>query len=211
MVAVGSVAANQNELPRSKLSAYAVALGERIDMRQLRGVRLSADSIMLRVDHGCYAIAFRYGCVVMFDLSEAQRDELLDSLQSAVVTRFESPETELAEFNVASESAKERPAPAGDNEVALPDRSVETLQIVADVLAESVELAHYETKIAESFDRVEPLAVELERSGRIDGLGSGYLLPTLRYYEQPSSGAPSAAPVAKTPISQPQVSLGLRF
>jgi uncharacterized Rmd1/YagE family protein len=168
MVAAGAIPTRSGVAQRAKLAVYAAALGERIDMRSIQGERLSADSVMLRVaDHG-YAIAFRYGCVVMFELTENQRSALLETLAPSVVTPFETNETEAAEFAVAGEPANDRPAPAGDKEVALPDRSVETLQIVADVLAESVELAHYESKIADSFDRVEPLAVELEQSGRVD-------------------------------------------
>src|SRR5690606_41591986 len=49
----------------------------------------------------------------------------------------------------------------------LADASVERLQVLADVLSESVLLSHYERKIAGDFDRIEPLAAELDRSGRI--------------------------------------------
>ena len=45
--------------------------------------------------------------------------------------------------------------------------SVERLQIVADVLGKSALLSLYERSVANDFDRIEPLAAELDRSGRI--------------------------------------------
>lgn len=42
---------------------------------------------------------------------------------------------------------------------------MDRLQIVADVLAKSVVLAHYEEAIAEVFDAIEPLAEDLTKSG----------------------------------------------
>jgi len=44
---------------------------------------------------------------------------------------------------------------------------VERLQIVADVLGKSALLSLYERSVANDFDRIEPLAAELDRSGRI--------------------------------------------
>ena len=46
---------------------------------------------------------------------------------------------------------------------------LEKLQLVADVLSKSALLGHYETRIAGDFDRIEPLALELERNGRLRG------------------------------------------
>jgi uncharacterized Rmd1/YagE family protein len=43
------------------------------------------------------------------------------------------------------------------------------LQLVADILAKSLVLSHYETRIAENFDRIEPLAAMLRENGRAGG------------------------------------------
>jgi uncharacterized Rmd1/YagE family protein len=45
------------------------------------------------------------------------------------------------------------------------------LQLVADILAKSLVLAHYETRIADLFDRIEPLAVTLCDKGRAGASG----------------------------------------
>jgi uncharacterized Rmd1/YagE family protein len=47
--------------------------------------------------------------------------------------------------------------------------SLERLQLIAEALSKSALLAHYEARLAADFDRIEPLAVQLERRGRIRG------------------------------------------
>ena len=51
--------------------------------------------------------------------------------------------------------------------VHLESLSVERLQVIADVLSKSVLLAFYESSIAANLERMERLAGELERTGRI--------------------------------------------
>ena len=51
----------------------------------------------------------------------------------------------------------------------LEDAAVERLQVVADIVSKSALLSLYEKRVAGEFDRIEPLAVELDRSGRIPG------------------------------------------
>ncbi len=49
------------------------------------------------------------------------------------------------------------------------------IQLIADVLAKSLILSHYETSIAIGFDRIEPMAETLRRRGRL-GIGGKPLL-----------------------------------
>ena len=51
----------------------------------------------------------------------------------------------------------------------LEDAAVERLQVVADIVSKSALLSLYEKRVAGEFDRIEPLAAELDRSGRIPG------------------------------------------
>ena len=50
--------------------------------------------------------------------------------------------------------------------IVLRERTIERLQLGADVLAKNLVLAHYETRIAAIFDRIEPLAATLRKKGR---------------------------------------------
>jgi uncharacterized Rmd1/YagE family protein len=53
-----------------------------------------------------------------------------------------------------------------DSTLTLKEATVERMQLIADCLAKSLMLAHYETRIATIFDRIEPLAAALRRRGR---------------------------------------------
>ncbi|NIR58262.1 MAG: hypothetical protein GWO02_01435 [Gammaproteobacteria bacterium] len=52
-----------------------------------------------------------------------------------------------------------------DGRLMLQAANTERLQVVADVLAKSVVLDHYEQRVADAFDQVEPIAVDLQRFG----------------------------------------------
>jgi uncharacterized Rmd1/YagE family protein len=79
--------------------------------------------------------------------------------------RYDSPEFEELEVRVDAARAE------GLQEGALTVQSgsVERLQLIAEALSKSVLLGHYETRLAGDFDRIEPLALELEQRGRVRG------------------------------------------
>jgi len=62
-----------------------------------------------------------------------------------------------------------RPEGLQDGALVLQSASLERLQLVAEALSKSVVLGHYEARIAADFERIEPLALELERHGRVRG------------------------------------------
>ena len=88
-----------------------------------------------------------------------------------VWNRYEKPETEDV---AACIDPAVREGMQGDA-VYFESMSVERLQIVASVLSKSAALATYESRVAQNFDRIEPLARNLERKGRIIA-GSSELL-----------------------------------
>ncbi|MEJ2685628.1 MAG: RMD1 family protein [Gammaproteobacteria bacterium] len=149
---------------RSRLRARAVFLGERIDVRALEDIhRLASAPLAVQAgEHGC-AVVFRYGAVVTFGLQPMEELTFMQSLQTLVTDSFEAPESEEAELGIDPDSAERVD---GSGTIWLHDPSVERLQVVADILAKSVVLAHYEARIARVFDRIEPLAAGLQRHGR---------------------------------------------
>jgi uncharacterized Rmd1/YagE family protein len=148
---------------RGSVSALAVALGERIDLRRVGGSRLGPGEVLVQVGVSGSAFVFRYGCAVIFGASAEEREEFLSWLAEFVHDPFTPRDTEAAEFRVGEVGIERK----GEGDVITLDRSRDSLEIAADVLAKSVVLAHYESNIAQAFDRAEPLAVELERSGRV--------------------------------------------
>ena len=148
---------------RDSFRAQALFLGKKINVQRLENyVCLAAMPVMVTVgEHGC-AVLLDYGAVVLFNLEPVEKVAFLTKLQSQVIDSFADPETEEVEvqLNVAqNEKVKE-------GTILLHDFSVERLQIVADILAKSVVLSHYETSLATVFDQIEPFAASLLSENR---------------------------------------------
>jgi uncharacterized Rmd1/YagE family protein len=98
--------------------------------------------------------------VVLFGLTPVEEASFLNHLSHLIVDSFDDDvETEEGEVRVDPQAGEG----ARDGIITIHGNSVERLQLVADVLARSVVLAHYESNIADAFDRVGPLAHALQR------------------------------------------------
>jgi len=151
-------------LPDPSFDAKALLLGERMDLRsRFAGAALARNPLTVAVNGGGVAVLFRYGAVVLFDVPAAAQSAFLEQVLALVGNRYEKPETE--EVVVRIDPAV-REGMQGDA-VCFESMSVERIQLVAAVLSQSVALAMYEARVAQNFDRIEPLARDLERSGRI--------------------------------------------
>jgi uncharacterized Rmd1/YagE family protein len=144
--------------------AGAVLTAQRFDLRAWRpGEPLATNPLTVAVRGGGVAVLFRYGAIVFFDVSPAAAASFLAEIQPHTGNPYPVPETEEVEVRVdaaAKESMK-------GEVVYLEALSVERLQVIADVLSKSVLLASYESSIAANLERMERLAGELERTGRI--------------------------------------------
>lgn len=109
-----------------------------------------------------HAAVFRFGCVSLFDTDDATSQRFLSELGPRVGSPFERRVEEVGEFQLAPDGATR----LADSGIALGNREPDTLLILGDVLAKSVALEYYERRIAETFDRVEPLTASLARTGR---------------------------------------------
>jgi len=142
----------------------AILLGERIDTRGLEDPKpLATAPLALRCEPNGIAVVFRYRVVVTFQVSPSEERRLIDRLLTRVVEPYEPPV--IDELRVAIRSDAEEQIGV-DGTLTLRDLAVERAQVVADALAKSLVLAHYETRIASIFDRIEPLAASLRRRGR---------------------------------------------
>lgn len=151
---------------RPDFKARAVLLADRIDLRAWTGdERLASNPLTIAVSGGGAAVLFRYGVVVFFDVTAEEEAAFIEQISRLVGGALPMPETEEVEIRI---DPRAHEGMQGDR-ILLANDEVERLQIVADILAKSVVLALYEARIAGSFEIVEPLAVELERDGRISG------------------------------------------
>lgn len=138
-------------------------IARRIDTRgSSRARRAVSHSVVRRVADGL-AVLFPFGVVVTVGLSEKEESDLLASLATTVEEPFASP----AQDDVTVLSATDRSEGLDEHgDLWLGELGEERLAIVADVLAKSVVLDHFEQSIGRVFDRIQPLASEMEKSGR---------------------------------------------
>lgn len=146
--------------------ARALLLGARLELRNWpEGETLARAPLAARLAAGGIAVLFRYGVAVLLDAGADAERALRERLAPLTEHRYRSPEIE--ELDVRVDEA--RPEGLQDGALVLQSASLERMQLVAEALSKSVLLAHYEGRIAADFDRIEPLALELERRGRIRG------------------------------------------
>jgi len=142
----------------------ALLLGERLDTRSIESGNLLSKTppVSTSIAEAGIAVLFRYGVVILFGASRDAADRFLASVQPFVTDPFPLPEQEETRLTIRAGSDQFVDS-AGN--VILPDRMIERLQLVADVLAKNLMLSHYETRIASIFDRIEPLATTLRNQG----------------------------------------------
>lgn len=143
------------------LTVQVLLLGERLDTRRLEeGVVMATAPLIIRAGRDGFAVLFRYGVVVLFGLEPMEEAVFLASLAKLVADPLPVQGRETAQVQI-DPGCDDRVDQSGI--VFLADACPQRLQLVAEVLARDLVLAHYETRIAKVFDSVEPLAVSLSR------------------------------------------------
>ena len=164
------------ELPAGAVEAVpvrALLLGERLDTRALeRDTPLGVAPLTLEIPGGGTAVLFRYGAVILFGAESAALDHFVSGLRPLVTAALPVPEQDDARLLIRPD-ADQVVDLAGN--ILLREKTTERLQVVADVLAKGLILSHYETRIAEIFDGIEPLAVTLREKGRPGARGKELL------------------------------------
>lgn len=149
-----------------RFKVRALLLGVRLDLRGWpEGEVLATLPLAIRLAEGGLAVLFRYGVVVLFDVPPHAETALRARLAPVIDHAYANADVEELDVRVATGP----PEGVHDGALVVQDARIPRLQVIADVLSKSVLLAHYETRIAGDFDRIEPLAVQLERTGRMRG------------------------------------------
>jgi uncharacterized Rmd1/YagE family protein len=141
----------------------AVLLGGRIASGGAEGWRRLAEkpTVLAGRTSGC-AMVFRYGAVVLFGIGPDEERELCESL--SVREPLPRPETETVELRIDGDFAREPRVEQGV--ICVPDDDLQRLQVIAEALAKSVVLADHEIAVTRVFDRIEPLAQNLNEHGQ---------------------------------------------
>ena len=148
-------------LQQEKFVGRAFFVGQRLDLRAFeKASRLMVSPLMISAGSQGVAVLFRYGVVVLFGLDAVEEIAFLNDLRVFVVQPFEKVESEEVDLVRATEDGVD------GSHIQLSEFNLQRLQVVADVLAKSVVLGHYEAALAQTFDRIEPLAIRLQRGAR---------------------------------------------
>src|SRR5262245_54566405 len=150
---------------RRKLRA--ILLGDRIDTSGLeRTDVLSTTPLAFRAGQDGVVAVFRYGVVVLFNLSLLEEDEVLRGLRSRIIRPIEAREEETAIIELSPDK-DDQILPGGP--VLLKAITPEHILVIADALAKSVVLARDEREVSSVIDVVEPFARVLAEQGRTPG------------------------------------------
>lgn len=146
----------------TSLQVRALSLGARVAPGSGEPLRRIADGplVVAAAERGC-AVLFRYGALVLFGVSAEDERKLIESL--AIKEPHAKPEVEVVELRIDGDF--ESGPRVEEGVLYVPDENVARLQVIAEALAKSVVLAQYEGTIAAVFDRIEPLAQNLNEHG----------------------------------------------
>lgn len=142
----------------------AVYLARRLDTRGSSRARRAVSHFIVRHMGEGLAVLFPYGVVVTVALTEREERELVDALRPSLDEPFATPVIDDVAVCTAAEGRVEGLDEEGD--LWVDELDEERLIVVADVLAKSAVLDHFEQSLGRVFDRFHPLAVAMERSGR---------------------------------------------
>src|SRR5262249_44774417 len=142
----------------------ALLLGDRIDTSGLeRTDVLSTAPLAFRAGKDGVVTLFRYGVVVMFDLSVLEEDEVLRGLRARIIGPIEPRGGEPPTSQIAPEKDGQI-RPGGP--IRLGAITPEHMIVIADALAKSVVRARDEREVSSVIGVVEPFARQLAEKGR---------------------------------------------
>jgi uncharacterized Rmd1/YagE family protein len=149
---------------RHDLKARALLLGDRLDLKLFKIADcLATTPLTIEVDAaGGIAVLFRYGVVVLFGVDRVGELRLIEKLKSLLTNAYQTPEIEELEIHCGRSSLGVQ-----SGAVSLDEVTLEKLQVIADALSKNLVLMLYEKKVADEFDKIEPLAQELATHGKV--------------------------------------------
>lgn len=143
------------------VNGCAIFVGQQIKLKKLQDLNPLANSpLTLRIGNKGVGVLFRYGVVVIFGLDENEISRFVTKISNVIVEPFKNPEKDYFQLSVDTQ------LPEGSefkDIICLHSYNLQVLQVVADVLAKSTVLSHYEFSLTRHFDRIEPLAERLKQ------------------------------------------------
>ncbi len=151
---------------RREIDIRAWFLGQRLDLKALEQTRrLAASPCVIRAGSDGYAVLCRYGVAVLFGLEKEEEEKFISDCVPFIIGAFNSPEDEEGTVVVDPD----KPETVEPEHIRIRSWDMDCIQVISDVLAKSAVLSYYENRIAETFDKIEPIASEMQEgtpSGR---------------------------------------------
>lgn len=148
---------------RRKIRVRSICVGGDVDTRSLRKERsLSTTPLTLEAGLCGCAVVFRYAAVVFFNVEPPEERIFLDGLRPLIQRPAANPMVEEIELSL-SDSGREG---MEGNTLFVPEFTLPTLQVVAEVLARSVVLERFEGRVGTTFETLQPMAADFG-SGRL--------------------------------------------
>jgi uncharacterized Rmd1/YagE family protein len=148
---------------RLEFTARAIMVAERIDVKVISSFEVIAKSpFMIRLGGGGIAALFRYGAVVLFNVSEEEKARLLGAIAAHSSGPGDIGAEEVAEIQV---NPDEEEGPSLKY-IKIKNADRLRLQLIAEVMAKATMLSFQERRAAHDFDRTEPLARDLAEDGK---------------------------------------------
>lgn len=146
-----------------RIRVRALLAGQRLNLKAFEiAPKVASSPLVVNTGTDGYAVLFRYGVVVLFNVAPVEEVSFLAALQSVIQEPFEKKEFDETDIIIDPKQDEE----VEDTYIALKECRVEHIQVIADILAKSVILSWYESTVAGSFEKVEQMAAELKMKGR---------------------------------------------
>jgi uncharacterized Rmd1/YagE family protein len=148
----------------NRRTVRALQLGQSIDLKGLeREDAVSKNPLAFRVAGSGLAVLFRSGAAAFIGLSPLEEEDIVRSLEMRISGAHGVRDSETARI-IVDPSVEDGIASTGDIQLRTDDSA--RLLLVAEAVADSAALSADERRIAEAFDRIEPVMSELA-AGRL--------------------------------------------
>jgi uncharacterized Rmd1/YagE family protein len=151
---------------RDITTARATLLGSRLNLKDIaRFGKLAEYPLVIEAGQHGFAALFRYGAVITFGLNAVEQASFFENLKPFIVDPYDTIEDDVVDIHVVE----------GKDDAVTPEfirikhADIQRLQVIADILAKNVVLSHYERQIGETFDKIEPIAQRMQKTGAPSG------------------------------------------
>jgi len=135
--------------------------------------RVEHDRLLATLRQGQFVLAYDFGAIVFVGVEPPECQRIIDSVVKLLHDEPHPPLTET----FALEIIAGRPMEVRFDRVILPSLDVPAIEIVAEVLAQSVAMDYYADDVADIEAETDRIATELRAAGRIPGR----VRPTLQF------------------------------